>query len=1110
MAGKGTDIGYATLPVILSLEGIDGQVKNKLSKTFGDVGKKAGKALADGSAEEVNKLAAAYGKLRDKAEDALGKVRVEEEKLAKARAGGKTDQIVAAEERLNKARRDSASANRAAAASYKDVEDAQKRLGDSSRDAGLSFGNLGDMAGKAGSAMAAAGVVAAGAALAGIAALGGGVIILGRELYELGKSWDDTMDGIAIKTGIIGPELDKLNSSLKAMAPSTAASIGAIGDVMGSVSQSLHLTGIELDLMTKQIVDLNRMTETTTNVRELAMAFRGFGVEAKDQRAALDSIAGMSRVTGISVNDLVKTMAESGYKLRDFGLSFAETATLMATMESVGVPAQKAVDALGKAALNLAKDGKGGMDGLRSSLREIQNLLNTGQTDLARANAATLFGAKAYGPIFDALRRGALDIDNLDKALANTQPTIAQLADATDDWDQSWQKLKNTVSVALEPIASGVFNLINKQLEGLSEWVTQNQSTVIGFFSKIAEWAFNSAKAVVGFVADSMRALATMIEKLGPVISGIGDALDWIPGMDNAAESLKDLGKSMDSIPGTIRGAADSFEGKLLPALQKGQDYTAAFIERTKSAARFTEVLGDTIADINANGDIQLSDNTPEVAERLKTIGITVVELPDGTIGVTADTDEAEQILKSFRDQSTGKPIDLKIGADTSAAKSKLEELRRQFFEAFNVPVPANLPAIGGAALGGGVPGPPGATGSEKGLTPTTIGAKRAIEQNFPAIKNIGGWRPPDGFNEHFNGQALDVMIPDWGSSSGKAYGDSVVKYLLDNSAQTGVDYVLWQQRQWNADGTSSAMSDRGDPTQNHMDHVHVHTVGTPQLPGATAPKLSPSTTTVGSGGGARAGVPVTPAAAGASPALDMTRLQAAPGSRAGVNELGEAGTYEVDPKRYREAQQRVGDADENIKAADAAAEQARARLAEMPIDAEESAILGATESVRAAEARAEKARREAADAATDLAETAKGEFKKAGKAAKESGGGSDVSGIGGIFGSFLKETLGIDISNLMPLQMLGTAFEVGGAMSQSLAEHASAAPFGIPEIAAPPMPEGGAHGGLGGLPGPGTIVNVDNSQHLEGANLGWDPAQVEKQRNNNINRSPRLPVGVG
>ena len=97
--------------------------------------------------------------------------------------------------------------------------------------------------------------------------------------------------------------------------------------------------------------------------------------------------------------------------------------------------------------------------------------------------------------------------------------------------------------------------------------------------------------------------------------------------------------------------------------------------------------------------------------------------------------------------------------------------------------------------------------------------------------------RPQDGYNEHFSGQALDVMIPNWSSPGGKAYGDSVAKYMLSNASALGIDYILWQQRQWNADGTSSAMGDRGDPTQNHMDHIHAHTVKTPDLPGATAPR---------------------------------------------------------------------------------------------------------------------------------------------------------------------------------------------------------------------------------------------------------------------------------
>jgi hypothetical protein len=60
-------------------------------------------------------------------------------------------------------------------------------------------------------------------------------------------------------------------------------------------------------------------------------------------------------------------------------------------------------------------------------------------------------------------------------------------------------------------------------------------------------------------------------------------------------------------------------------------------------------------------------------------------------------------------------------------------------------------------------------------------------------------------------------------------------------------------------------------------------------------------------------------------------------------------------------------------------------------------------------------------------------------------------------------------------------------------------------------MPDGNQHPGAGGAPGQGnTTINVDQSQNFQNSSLGWDPAEVNKQRNNNINRAPRLPVGMG
>ena len=125
-----TEVGTYVLPVILAFEGVDKQVNSKLGKMFGDVGKKGGKDLSKGMGEglkstaaEVKKVGDAYNKLRDKASDAIGKVRTEEAKLQQLqRTGANNSRVIAQTERLNKARRDEASATRTAKDAYQDYE----------------------------------------------------------------------------------------------------------------------------------------------------------------------------------------------------------------------------------------------------------------------------------------------------------------------------------------------------------------------------------------------------------------------------------------------------------------------------------------------------------------------------------------------------------------------------------------------------------------------------------------------------------------------------------------------------------------------------------------------------------------------------------------------------------------------------------------------------------------------------------------------------------------------------------------------------------------------------------------------------------------------------
>ena len=110
-----------------------------------------------------------------------------------------------------------------------------------------------------------------------------------------------------------------------------------------------------------------------------------------------------------------------------------------------------------------------------------------------------------------------------------------------------------------------------------------------------------------------------------------------------------------------------------------------------------------------------------------------------------------------------------------------------------------------------------------------TVLVANTLGQRF-GIKTVGGYR--DGDTDpvgHTAGLALDFMIND--IANGRAVGDRLARYARAHHAELGVQYVVWRQHIWNIardDEGWRAMPDRGNPTDNHMDHVHVSLTGQP------------------------------------------------------------------------------------------------------------------------------------------------------------------------------------------------------------------------------------------------------------------------------------------
>jgi hypothetical protein len=101
-------------------------------------------------------------------------------------------------------------------------------------------------------------------------------------------------------------------------------------------------------------------------------------------------------------------------------------------------------------------------------------------------------------------------------------------------------------------------------------------------------------------------------------------------------------------------------------------------------------------------------------------------------------------------------------------------------------------------------------------LTPGAVYVYRSVCHAFPQITSYGGW---DNHGEHVSGKALDIMTSD------VTLGNAIAAFLQAHASELHLYDILWQQHIWTPVRASEGwrlFADRGSPTANHMDHVHV------------------------------------------------------------------------------------------------------------------------------------------------------------------------------------------------------------------------------------------------------------------------------------------------
>ena len=351
----------------------------------------------------------------------------------------------------------------------------------------------------------------AGPVSAAIAALG-----IGKALLDIGGSFDEMRDNIIIGTGASGEALEELVGIAQDVATTVPVSFGQAGDYIQDLNTRLGLTGDDLRDVATQLGALDSMIGGV-NVETLSGAFAAWGIAAEDMSGEMDYLFSVSQNTGISFDALTGIMEKNAPAMQQLGFSFEESANMAGLLDQAGMDAQGMMSKMSRAFTEIAAEGGDAGEAFEQMMGEMQGYIEAGDTAAAMDIATQLFGTKGAAQFLQAVEDGTIDMQQFQDAALGAGDGIMGTYEATADWAESLEVLKNKAAVAIE---------------------------------RLATFAFDALGAGIDMVTQAFDAMAPVVE---PLVETLGTVLTdtVLPGIQQAIETLTPVIQFLGEVFGT-------------------------------------------------------------------------------------------------------------------------------------------------------------------------------------------------------------------------------------------------------------------------------------------------------------------------------------------------------------------------------------------------------------------------------------------------------------------------------------------------------------------------------------------------------------------------------
>lgn len=370
-------------------------------------------------------------------------------------------------------------------------------------------GKMEGVLGSVASNMQKVGTVALAGVVAGVTALAAAVGVAGKAVFDLGATFDNAFDTIAVKTGATGAELEGLKEDFKAVFTSVPTDAGTASEAIATLNQRLGLTGEPLQDVSKKLLEMSRLlgTDVTASAELFGRVMADAGIPVDDAGGLLDKLFVASQASGVGIDSLMAKVVQFGAPMRLMGFTLDDSIALFAKWEKEGVNAELVMGSLRIAAGKFASAGQP----LRDSLLETFNAIQT-NTDASAALALGMevFGARAGPDMVAAIREGRFEFEDLAAALESSDGAILNTAANTADFAEKWTLLKNNVMTALEPVGTAIF--------GLAGTILDNLTPAFDGILPVLEGVSNAIATFTGLITsgtDPLAALSYLVYQLG-------------------------------------------------------------------------------------------------------------------------------------------------------------------------------------------------------------------------------------------------------------------------------------------------------------------------------------------------------------------------------------------------------------------------------------------------------------------------------------------------------------------------------------------------------------------------------------------------------------------